>query len=112
MKKNNLVAWQWSDYSEKHKNHVNLLIHIIAVPLFWLGTAALLTGIWQNTNSLILTSPLLLVFSFILQGLGHRLEIETPAPFGGPLDFIRRFLTEQFVNFPRFVLSGIWYRSL
>ena len=30
----NLLAWQWSDYVAKHRDRENLLIHIVAVPLF------------------------------------------------------------------------------
>ena len=34
----NLLAWQWSDYSAKHRDRVNLLLHLVAVPLFLAGT--------------------------------------------------------------------------
>jgi hypothetical protein len=46
------------------------------------------------------------------QGRGHRREREAPAPFAGPGDFLARFLAEQWVTFPRFVLSGGCYRNL
>ena len=32
-----LLDWQWSHYPENHRNRTNLLIHIVAVPLFWVG---------------------------------------------------------------------------
>ena len=32
-----LLAWQWSDYVAKHRDRSNLLIHIVAVPLFQLA---------------------------------------------------------------------------
>jgi hypothetical protein len=60
-----------------------LLLHAIAVPLF----------------------PVL------LQGRGHRRERETRAPFAGAGDFVSRFFVEQWVTFPRFVLSGGWLRN-
>ena len=27
----NLLAWQWSNYSAKHRDRVNLLLHLVAV---------------------------------------------------------------------------------
>jgi len=33
-----LLRWQWSDYAAKHRSRANLLIHIVAVPLFQVGT--------------------------------------------------------------------------
>jgi hypothetical protein len=39
------------------------------------------------------------------QGAGHRRETP-PAPFRGPTDFVARFFAEQWVTFPRYVLSG------
>ena len=42
----------------------------------------------------------------------RRRERETPVPFDGAVDFVSRFVAEQWVTFPRFVLSGGWYRNL
>jgi hypothetical protein len=53
-----------------------------------------------------------MLVSLVLQGRGHKLEPETPAPFEGALDFPARFLTEQFVTFPRYVVSGGWSEAL
>ena len=50
--------------------------------------------------------------AFLLQGAGHKREAEAPVPFDGPLDFVGRVLVEQFITFPRFVLSGLWLRNL
>ena len=33
-----LLAWQWAIYPAGHTTRVNLLIHILTVPLFELGT--------------------------------------------------------------------------
>src|SRR2546427_3278343 len=35
-----LLAWQWSDYTAKHRDRRNRLLHAIAVPLFMLRTLA------------------------------------------------------------------------
>src|ERR1041384_1563663 len=32
-----LLAWQWSDYTAKHRDRGNLLLHAVAVPLFILS---------------------------------------------------------------------------
>ena len=47
-----------------------------------------------------------------LQGKGHKLERVPPEPFTGPANAIARLLLEQWVTFPRFVLSGGWRRAL
>ena len=54
----------------------------------------------------------LMVVSFAVQGLGHKREAEAPVPFDGPGDFLARVFVEQFITFPRFVLSGGWMRQL
>jgi len=87
-----LVNWQYNTYPANHRARTNLVIHIFAVPLCWVGLA--------------------LIASFVLQGIGHRKERTAPVPFLGPIDFVSRFFVEQFVTFPRFVLSGGWFRSL
>jgi hypothetical protein len=53
-----------------------------------------------------------MVAALVIEGRGHKLERETPTPFDGPADFVSRFVAEQWVTFPRFVLSGAWYRNL
>ena len=59
-----------------------------------------------------LVGALCIGVSLAVQGRGHRLEAEAPAPFAGPGDFIARLVAEQWITFPRFVLSGGWYRNL
>jgi hypothetical protein len=106
-----LLDWQWSDYSSKHRNRTNLLLHILVVPLF---DAAMVILIFALISRLFVLAGLALgciLLSMILQGRGHKLETESPAPFAGTLDFPTRFLAEQWLTFPRFVLSGAWYRN-
>lgn len=110
MIRKNLVQWQWDDYKEKHQHTMNLWLHIVAVPCFWLGAMLLVGGLY-GVNTL-LPGLVLCVISFVVQGIGHRLEKEKPTPFTGFFDFISRFLVEQFVNFPRFVFKGHWHKAL
>jgi 2-hydroxy-palmitic acid dioxygenase Mpo1-like protein len=106
------LAWQWSDYPAKHRHRLNLLIHVVAVPLFLLGCVVVVLGIASLTPMRLGVGLLAMVASVALEGVGHRLEPEHPAPFDGPADFLRRFFTEQWVTFPRFVLSGRFFHHL
>ncbi|RBL65704.1 terminase, partial [Pseudomonas sp. MWU13-2625] len=46
-----------------------------------------------------------------LQRHGHSLEAQAAEPFSDRKDAVQRLLVEQFVTFPRFVLSGAWWRT-
>jgi hypothetical protein len=100
-----LLPWQWKHYPANHRERSNLLLHVVTVPLFQLGTLMLasapLTSPW-----LALPGVLFMVGAMALQGRGHRLEAAAPIPFRGPLDVVSRIFVEQWVTFPRFVLSG------
>jgi 2-hydroxy-palmitic acid dioxygenase Mpo1-like protein len=107
-----LLEWQWSDYPAKHRNRANLLLHIVAVPLFQLGTLILVLAAVRMAVTAVALALLCMAAALVLQGRGHKLEAETPTPFDGLADFVSRFVAEQWVTFPRFVLSGAWYRNL
>ena len=106
------LAWQWSDYPAKHRNRVNLVIHIFAVPFFMLGCAAVAFGSLRLAPRQVVTGLVAMIVSVGLQGVGHRFEAEQPAPFAGFADFLPRFFAEQWVTFPRFVLSGRFFQNL
>ncbi|MCH3159141.1 DUF962 domain-containing protein, partial [Listeria monocytogenes] len=38
----NLLAWQWRGYAANHRNPTNLVLHLIAVPLFIVAAILLL----------------------------------------------------------------------
>ncbi len=103
----NLLAWQWSDYAAKHRDRGNLALHLVAVPLFWAGTAGVVSGLSTGRWTLAAGGVGAWVASLVLQGRGHAREAERPTPFTGPADFVSRFVAEQFVTFPRFVVS-LW----
>lgn len=108
----NILEWQWTDYAAKHRHRLNLLLHIVAVPLFWVGSIDLILAVAFLSPRLALFGAIAMVVSLVAQARGHKLEPEMPSPFDGALDFPLRFLSEQFVTFPRYVLSGGWYRAL
>jgi len=107
-----LLAWQWHGYAERHRDRVSLLLHMASVPLFIAGLLAAARqaffGEWFGAG----VAFSMAIFALLLQGIGHRREKTRPEPFEGPLDFVLRFLVEQFLTFPRFVLSGGWLRQM
>jgi len=106
-----LLAWQWSDYAVKHRDRGNLLLHVFAVPLFLGCTLALVAALVARHGTATVLALAGLGVSVLLQGRGHRREREAPTPFDGAGDFVTRFVVEQWVTFPRFVLSGGWLRN-
>ena len=107
-----LLAWQWRDYPRYHQHPTNLLLHIVAVPLFLLASVLLVVAAVRLSPGLLLAAFVGIVVSIVIQGRGHRLEAVPPEPFTGPTNAIGRLLCEQWVTFPRFVLSGGWSRNL
>jgi hypothetical protein len=107
-----LLRWQWDGYPRFHRSRANLLLHIVAVPAFVLGNAALvvtvLLGLWAAAAAALAVMAL----SMAVQGRGHKLEDVPPEPFTGPANALSRVFLEQWVTFPRFVLSGKWLRAL
>ena len=105
-----LVAWAWRETPPVHRNARNLVIHIVAVPLFVLGHAFLLGGALAS-GWLAVAGVSCIVVSIAVQGFGHSLERQQVHPFAGPHDFLRRLYAEQFFNFWRFLFTGQWYLS-
>ena len=105
-----LLAWQWSLYPGGHTTRTNLLIHILTVPLFQLGTLSLLISPVRGLVFAI-AGLLLMVMVMAAQGRGHVSEPQRPAPFRGPGDVLARIMTEQWIIFPRFLFSGGWARA-
>jgi len=107
-----LLQWQWNGYPKYHQARVNLLIHIVAVPLFLIGTLALVDAIAKLLSLLLGVAVSFIVMAVALQGRGHRMEPVPPEPFRGPVNFVARLFLEQWVTFPRFILSGGWLTAL
>lgn len=107
-----LLAWQWRGYPAAHRDRVNLLLHLVAVPAFIAGVLAMINlawhGLWLGAAFAVAFTTL----AFVVQGMGHRRERQGPVPFEGLGDFLARVFAEQFITFPRFVLSGGWLRNL
>jgi hypothetical protein len=105
-----LLAWQWGLYAEGHRDRRNLVVHILTVPVFQLGSLTLLLAPVMS-GWLAVAGLGAMVGAMALQGRTHRLEAVPPVPFSGPLDVLARIVVEQWVTFPRFVLSGGFARA-
>src|SRR6516164_8799401 len=68
-----LLAWQWSIYPGTHHDRRNLLVHALTVPVFQVGTVALVVGpfvsLWLSALGLAGMAGAMLA-----QGRSHRLE--------------------------------------
>jgi hypothetical protein len=100
-----LLAWQWSLYRDGHRDRRNLAMHAATNPLFLAGTCALILSPILGAGAAIAGAAAMLV-TVAAQGRGHAGEAARPVAFRGPGDFVARFFAEQWVTFPRFVLSG------
>jgi len=105
-----LLEWQWSLYPAGHRDRRNLLVHALTVPVFQVGTVALVTapfvGGWLAALGIGAMAGVM-----ALQGRTHRLEKTPPVPFRGPGDVVARILAEQWMTFPRYVASGEFARA-
>jgi hypothetical protein len=106
-----LAQWQWQGYPRNHQSRANLLIHIATWPPFIAGNVGLIVHAVRAEPGLWLFSFATMVVAFALQGIGHKRETNAPEPFSGPANFFGRVFLEQWVTFPRFVLSGGWLRA-
>lgn len=93
-----------TDYARFHGNRTNLILHLVTVPVFLAGSVAVALA-WL-APWLALAGLGAMGIAIAVQGRGHAGEATPPRPFAGPGDFLRRIMREQWVTFPRFVLSG------
>jgi len=103
---------QSRQYARYHQSRANLLLHIVFVPAFLAGNVALLLALLERRWPLALGAAAVTALSIAIQGRGHRGEPVPPEPFTSPLNAVARIFREQWVTFPRFVLSGGWSQAL
>jgi hypothetical protein len=102
---------QWRDYAHFHQSRANLLLHAAAVPVFLAGNIGLVLALLHADSGLGSIAATATAVSLAVQGLGHRREPLPPEPFASAGNAIVRIVLEQWVTFPRFVLSGRWRRA-
>jgi hypothetical protein len=106
-----LLAWQWDGYQEYHQSKANLLIHIVAVPAFLLANLHFIFRLIDGSYLMASLSLIGMIASIAVQGIGHKKESTPSIPFSSAGNAISRLLLEQWINFPRFVLTGGWWRA-
>ena len=107
-----LLAWQWQGYARYHQSRANLLMHIVLVPLFLAGNVALIVGAIRLDWIEAVVGAACMLFSMAVQGRGHRGETVPPVPFSGAGNALARIFLEQWITFPRFVLTGGWWNGV
>lgn len=105
----NLLSWQLELYPGNHTRRRTLVVHALTAPLFIWGCLTLACAAFRPVLALVGLPAMLL--ALVLQGGTHKKEPSAPVPFLGPGDFISRFFVEQWVTFPRFLLSGGFARA-
>ena len=114
MRDPNLLAWQWNLYPLVHRERANLLVHLCAVPVFLAGNVTLLLAPWSGGWRQALAGLVAMALGYGVQARMHKGESARGRaldPFEGPFDLLGRLSFEQWVNFPRFVLSGGFVRA-
>jgi hypothetical protein len=106
-----LLAWQWEGYARYHQSRANLLMHVVLVPLFLAGSVALVVGLVRLSWIEAAAGSASMAVSMALQGRGHRGEGVPAVPFSGAGNAVARIFLEQWITFPRFVLTGAWWRA-
>jgi hypothetical protein len=84
----------------------------MAVPLFMVATVLALYALVRLSSFALVLSVLCFILSLILQKLGHKLEPVQPEPFKNGFDFVCRIFAEQWITFPRFVVTGGWLKNM
>jgi hypothetical protein len=107
-----LLKWQWEGYPQFHQNKLNLVIHILTVPVF---VGSLFNVVWSLAHLWLVNaafSSLGMVIAFAAQAFGHKREKNPAIPFEGAGDAFSRIFVEQLITFWRFVFSGKWFAAL
>ncbi len=101
-----LLNWQWNQYQKGHHSRPNLMIH--ALTFVWVGAGVVLAGLGVLSGQWAWVGLGLMLYlgAMVAQGIGHQMEKKAPQSFLSPLDYIARFTLENWVTFPRFLLSG------
>ena len=114
-----VVDQQWSDYEQRHRNKTHLMLKVVAVPLAWFALIQAVGALFLMLLPRV-SGFGTLVFAFVLLGVAlflqhHGATMEASGSPRRPLltkDYATWLAADNFVNFPRFVLTGGWLRNL
>jgi uncharacterized membrane protein YGL010W len=106
-----LITWQWEGYPSFHRSRLNLAVHLVAVPAFEASVLSVGWSLLQLAWASATFSLGVAAVAFAAQAVGHGKEQNPAIPFAGPSDALSRIFLEQFFTFPRFVVTGGWWRA-
>jgi uncharacterized membrane protein YGL010W len=98
-------------YAHQHRNRLNLLVHLLMVPQFMIACAGILVAIVLRHGGLVTLWLSVAALCVIGQEVGHLFEERRAEPARSFTEFVNTWFKEQFYVFPRFVLSGGWWRA-
>ena len=81
------------------------------MPLFIIAFLLIVSGVFSLSLGDVAIGIIGLLAALGLQRHGHSLEAQASEPFSDRKDAVSRLLVEQFLTFPRFFLSGGWWRA-
>lgn len=70
----NIPAWQWRSTPESHRNSANLVLQLIAGPLFIVGFLLIASGVFAPSAVSVAIGAVAVVAALSLQRRGHSLE--------------------------------------
>lgn len=100
----NLLQWQWANYPDVHADRLNVLLHVLTVPVFMAGTIAVVAAPFVS-GWLAPAGLAAMAAAMGVQGRGHAREAGRPVPFDGAADLLARMFVENWVTFPRYFLT-------
>src|SRR2546428_10503922 len=100
-----LLEWQWSDYSAKHRDRINLLLHIVAVPLFQIATIVMVGAVVTGSGSAAGLGGLGIGGAGVVQGGGDRRGGAGAAALSRPPALRSPLVAGAWITFSPFVFS-------
>lgn len=98
-------------YAGQHRDRTTLLVHLMFVPLFMLASASMLVFLLSGNWVLALLAAVACTVSLLVQGAVHRRTVRLLPKADSRIAALGQLLREQWIEFPRFVLSGGWLRA-
>ena len=108
---NGMAFANLTDYQRVHSTRSNLLIHLVAVPLFVMSTVLWILALLVGAIPAVMVWTVTAIIAVMLQRHGHRREPESQPEVTGALAIAGQWFAEQFVIFPWFVVSGGWLKQ-
>jgi len=107
-----IIQRSWRETPQIHRNRLNLLIHLICVPLFICAHVLVVLSVITGSLSGLFMGLVSIASSVVSQQFGHSLEQESTPPASNTYDIFVGFYAEQLLNFWRFLFSGQLFKNL